>query len=134
MFYVNSATDLIKALDGNPNTGMCRCPAHQDTTPSLKVSQQNGTVLVHCFAGCSQERLISRLKEMGLWGKTISRTKPIAKSEYRSQEFDSYEKFRQARSILRFSNYDPVGSPAAYLKGRGIGSVPKSLKDRKSVV
>lgn len=122
---------IIKALDGNPNSGMCHCPAHDDTRPSLKVSEQNGKVLVHCFAGCPQEKVISRLKEMGLWNKTTSKTtsmtKPIAKSEYLKPEQEAYEKLRQALSILRAASYDPVGSPINYLKGRGIELIPPSL-------
>ena len=32
---------------------MARCPAHQDRTPSLSVSQaDDGRILMHCFAGC----------------------------------------------------------------------------------
>jgi putative DNA primase/helicase len=121
------AADLIAALGGNPHSGMCLCPAHEDATPSLKVSEQNGKVLVHCFAGCPQETVISRLKELGLWNKTASMAKPTAKSEYVNPEQEAYEKFRRALSILRAAGNDPVGSPAAYLKGRGIELIPPSL-------
>ena len=127
----SNAHSIIDALHGNPHNGMCLCPAHEDTTPSLKVSEQNGKVLVHCFAGCPQEKLISRLKEMGLWNKTTfkstSMAKPMAKSEYVNPEQAAYEKLRQALSILRTARYDPVGSPVDYLKGRGIELIPPSL-------
>lgn len=29
-----------------------RCPAHQDRGPSLSIRDEDGTVLLHCFAGC----------------------------------------------------------------------------------
>src|SRR4029079_15495998 len=35
--------------------GLCRCPAHADRTPSLKISDDSSKadgVDVHCFAGC----------------------------------------------------------------------------------
>jgi putative DNA primase/helicase len=125
---ISNAHSIINALHGNSHNGMCLCPAHEDTTPSLKVSEQNGKVLVHCFAGCPQERVISRLKELGLWNKTTLMTTPIAKSEYVNPEQAEYEKFRhEAFAILRAAGYDPVGSPADYLKGRGIELIPPSL-------
>ncbi len=31
---------------------MARCPAHEDRTPSLSVTERDGRVLVNCFAGC----------------------------------------------------------------------------------
>lgn len=37
---------------------MACCPAHDDSTPSLSVTAKaDGTVLAHCFAGCSQSDL-----------------------------------------------------------------------------
>ena len=39
-----------------------RCPAHDDTTPSLSVSEgANGGALVHCHAGCTAESIVSSL-------------------------------------------------------------------------
>jgi len=29
------------------------CPAHADKNPSLSVCEENGTLLLHCFAGCT---------------------------------------------------------------------------------
>ena len=38
------------------------CPAHEDRTPSLSVSETgNGKVLIHCFTGCEYESIISAL-------------------------------------------------------------------------
>lgn len=40
----------------------CRCPAHDDTNPSLSVMQTgDGTVLVHCFAGCETVEVCRKL-------------------------------------------------------------------------
>lgn len=47
---------------------VAKCPAHDDKTPSLSISDgDNGTVLVHCFAGCSQTAVIDALRLRGLW-------------------------------------------------------------------
>jgi phage/plasmid primase-like uncharacterized protein len=50
-----------------------RCPAHDDRTPSLSVSEAyDGKVLVRCHAGCDQDKVISRLRALGLWPENRS--------------------------------------------------------------
>lgn len=49
-----------------PN-GLVHCPSHADSTPSLSVTERDGKVLVHDFGGCLPDRVISALKEKGLW-------------------------------------------------------------------
>lgn len=47
---------------------MVHCPAHDDRNPSLSVrGGNNGKVLFHCFAGCSQESVLKSLRQLGLW-------------------------------------------------------------------
>ena len=43
------------------------CPAHDNRNPSLSVCDKNGKILVHCWAGCTQEEVIGALRGMGLW-------------------------------------------------------------------
>lgn len=44
------------------------CPAHDDEHPSLSVDTgHDGRVLVHCFAGCTQEAVIGALRVRRLW-------------------------------------------------------------------
>jgi putative DNA primase/helicase len=31
------------------------CPAHKDKNPSLSIGEENGKILLHCFAGCKLE-------------------------------------------------------------------------------
>ena len=38
-----------------------QCPAHNDPTPSLSVSQGRQRVLLHCFAGCKPEAIVFAL-------------------------------------------------------------------------
>lgn len=42
---------------------MARCPAHQDRSPSLSISEREGRLLVHCFGGCD---VLSVLQAVGL--------------------------------------------------------------------
>ncbi len=51
---------------GNPR-GHVHCPAHEDITPSLAVTNGGGKILVKCFGGCSQDRVIAALKTRDLW-------------------------------------------------------------------
>lgn len=59
-----SADALLLRLDGvkrtGPNRWIGRCPAHDDRSPSMAVRElDDGRVLVHCFAGCSVEEILS---------------------------------------------------------------------------
>jgi hypothetical protein len=39
-----------------------RCPAHDDTRPSLSISEGNdGRALIHCYAGCPTEKIVAAL-------------------------------------------------------------------------
>ena len=40
---------------------MCRCPAHDDRTPSLSVRAGDRRLLFHCFAGCETANVIRAL-------------------------------------------------------------------------
>ena len=66
-----NAAYIAAALDKPRQSGngwSCCCPAHNDSKPSLSVSDtDDGKILVHCHAGCSQEDVIETLKELGLW-------------------------------------------------------------------
>jgi hypothetical protein len=58
-----SADALISRLDRPRPTGrgswLCRCPAHEDKSPSMTVREcDDGRVLVHCFAGCGVSEIL----------------------------------------------------------------------------
>lgn len=62
--------DVLKALaeaDCNPRKVgrgyQALCPCHNDHHPSLSITEDAGKVLVHCHAGCSQERVWSWVLE-----------------------------------------------------------------------
>jgi hypothetical protein len=63
------AQALTVALGGrwHRDSGMARCPAHRDRTPSLAIKQVDGVCLVHCHAGCEQDAVIDALQAQGLW-------------------------------------------------------------------
>jgi putative DNA primase/helicase len=65
-----SAADLARHLGGKKSgsrSWSCRCPAHRDSNPSLSVTEaDDGKILVHCHAGCSQDAVIDALRNRGL--------------------------------------------------------------------
>lgn len=58
-----SIEDVLSHFQGWKHTGggqyMARCPAHQDKTPSLSITEKDGKVLLYCFGGCKTEDVIS---------------------------------------------------------------------------
>ena len=119
-----SATSIVKALGGS--NGMARCPAHDDNSPSLHVSEKNGRLLVKCHGGCSQEAVINALRAKGLWSEQTSRPRhgPVKQSaddeEFDDTDFENYKRSRAAFAILRAAAYENAGAPEEYLRGRGI--------------
>jgi hypothetical protein len=65
-----NAEEIACALGGARKTSAgwaCRCPAHDDRTPSLTLSHaEDGRLLWHCYAGCSQEDVREALETEGL--------------------------------------------------------------------
>lgn len=67
---------IARELGGARKSGadwMARCPAHEDHNPSLTLSERNGKLLVHCFAGCEQSAVIEALRVRGLWPEAEQR-------------------------------------------------------------
>lgn len=58
---------------------LCRCAAHSDKNPSLKIDDgENGKLLVKCFAGCSQNEVINGMKRVGAWPQQKNNQRQIA--------------------------------------------------------
>lgn len=58
--------DLVRALGGewHGTCAMCRCPAHDDQTPSLSIRQGDRAILVTCFAGCDRKAVMRELQRI----------------------------------------------------------------------
>jgi len=52
------------------------CPAHDDKSPSLSITQTQDAVLVYCWSGCSQSEVIAALRSMSLWPRKRNTTRP----------------------------------------------------------
>jgi hypothetical protein len=64
---MTKAQVILERLEMVRKTGsskwIARCPAHQDGTPSLSVTEVGERVLIHCHAGCGA---LSILESIGL--------------------------------------------------------------------
>ena len=72
--------DEIKARLQNVHGGSARCPAHEDKSNSLSVTEgKNGRVLLKCHAGCTTEKICGAL------GITVADlfSEPLKKEEKR---------------------------------------------------
>src|SRR5215212_4182361 len=54
--------DRLNVASRNGEKAMCFCPAHDDRdNPSLNLKAENGRLLLHCFAGCQPEDVVSEI-------------------------------------------------------------------------
>src|SRR5919107_947235 len=54
--------DRLTVVSRNGEKAMCFCPAHNDrSSPSLSLRAENGKLLLHCFAGCHLEDILSKI-------------------------------------------------------------------------
>lgn len=52
---------LDKAKETSPGQYMACCPAHNDKTPSLAVSEKDGNIVLHCHCGCKSEDVVTAM-------------------------------------------------------------------------
>lgn len=63
----DEADDIVRKLGGkwHSDYAMCRCPAHNDGRPSLRVRVGDKAVLLRCFAGCTSDEILAALRRGG---------------------------------------------------------------------
>lgn len=120
------ARDIVANLGGtwSRGRGMCRCPAHEDRTPSLSVTLGSRAILFHCFAGCSNEAVLTALGRRGVvMGALFDGGGAPPRSTSRDNTAsDNIQRLWREAACLR-------DSPAAqYLAQRGIALVSPDLR------
>lgn len=75
---------LDKVRSSGRNRWMARCPAHEDRSPSLAITEtSDGVVLLKCFAGCTAHQIVNAigLEMRDLFpGSTPARSGPSRKA------------------------------------------------------
>ena len=120
------ARRIVEALGGtwSRSRGMCCCPAHADRTPSLSITLGKRAILVHCFAGCTNDAVMQGLAKVGVRISDLFDGKGEAITPTPREEIADRNSLRLWRdaSILE-------GSPAArYLAGRALTTSSPDLR------
>jgi putative DNA primase/helicase len=112
------AETIARALNGrhSGNGWICRCPAHDDHDPSLRITERDGKVLIKCWSGCKQDEVVDELKRRNLWNGKATWGRPKKKSPVAESDKprDPMKPWRNAGPFVRGSAID------IYLKHRGI--------------
>jgi putative DNA primase/helicase len=116
------ARTIVEGLGGvwRGTGGECRCPAHDDRSPSLSVRLGEKTILFHCFAGCGTPDVIMALRRLRLHdraGVVMPQMRP--------------RRDMTALALRLWRTSQPIaGTPAEeYLKARGLsGPFPPALR------
>lgn len=107
---------LVRSLGGiwSGAGGMCRCPAHDDRTPSLSVRVGHSALLFKCFAGCSTGDVLRAVRRLYPAG--------VAPSPVSTRGTEPHRAATGERARLLWSRSVPIPGTAAerYLLGRGL--------------
>jgi len=122
-----SAAQIAAALAGKRygDSYVARCPAHDDRTPSLSISQTtDGMVLVRCHAGCDQSNVIEALLSLGLWaekGSSHAARRPFSFSpKIPKPDEPDIKRTDAALAIWRSAQLSGGTLVDTYLKARGL--------------
>lgn len=115
---------IVKALDGTWHglTAMCRCPCHDDRTPSLSLRQGDRAILVKCFAGCDHKAILRELRQIplqrrsepfqfrpsrpGNWSRIWSEARPL--DDTVGERYLVSRRIQGSQSELRFHPSCPI--------------------------
>jgi putative DNA primase/helicase len=115
---------LVERLGGRwgPSGGMCRCPAHDDRTPSLSVRPGRTRLLLHCFAGCDASAILRALEAEHFLEPSADGAEYAASGRGDcARNSAALRLWGEARSI--------AGTPAAaYLVSRGLSATSAELR------
>jgi len=80
---------ILQRLSGVRRRGggwIARCPAHEDRNPSLSIHEVDGTILLHCFAGCRFKEVVAAmgLTERDFFADNAERV-PVACYDYANE-------------------------------------------------
>ena len=120
------ARKIVEQLGGtwSRSKGMCCCPAHADRTPSLSITLGKRAILVHCFAGCSNEAVMQAMAKLGVRLADLfdGPSGPIAaQPRVDGTERNAFRLWLEASAL--------AGTPAErYLAGRGIAVSSPDLR------
>lgn len=122
------ARTIVEKLGGvwRGTRGECRCPAHDDSSPSLSVRLGDTAILFHCFAGCTVTEVMKALQRLRLHDRSVV-AMPAAKAR----------RDMGALAVRLWNSSVPIAGTLAesYLRARGLsGPFPKALRFNPSTI
>jgi hypothetical protein len=129
--------DKLNVASRNGEKAMSYCPAHDDHhNPSLSLRAENGRLLLHCFAGCRPEDIVSkvglRMQELFAEGGGGSSIPPNTPARLHAQGENPHSNGQNERASVdarsehgcTLEGYSEVKKlPIDFLKGLGLGDV-----------
>ena len=132
------AAEIATALGAARRYGAwwsCRCPAHDDRSPSLSISDGDKALIVRCWAGCDPRDVLAELRRRGLLpdrertpsyragANQTSTRQPHARQQQLAQ--DDRPKRAAMAKIIWDGAAEATGTPVVtYLAQRGIDVPP----------
>src|SRR3546814_5310639 len=97
------AKQIVESLGGHwsGSRGECRCPAHDDHSPSLSVRLGTKAILFKCFAGCTSTDVLKALDRQGLHDREPVH---VERSEEHTSELQSLMSISYAVFCLKQQN------------------------------
>ena len=92
---ISEILPLLKNVANHNGQYQAQCPAHDDKTASLSLTEKNGKVLFHCHAGCSFQAVTDAL---GI-KKPDGKTKPVISKIYDYRNSDGSLNFQVCRYV-----------------------------------
>lgn len=86
----------------NKNNYMAKCPCHNDKNASLSISEENGKILLHCFAGCDTQTIINSI---GLTMKDLFIEENKIKNDILEKEY--YYTDENENNLYKCMRYNP---------------------------
>lgn len=129
-----TAEIIAKGLGGRKagSSWMARCPTHHDRRPSLSIRvADDGKVLVHCHAGCDQDRVIAALRSRGLWAESGRRLSKCSAARAAGSQPDRDDAIRTKAALAIWKATMPTDGTQVekYLASRGLHiSPPTTLR------
>ncbi|MFN7323051.1 MAG: CHC2 zinc finger domain-containing protein [bacterium] len=115
----------LKKVRGNNGRYTACCPAHQDRSPSLAITEkEDGTILMHCFGGCSVQQIADALA-IDLTQLFPSQRDPVSGSAPRRRRFFASDLLR----LISFETQIVALCAAQMAKG-----TPLSPEDRSRLL
>ena len=116
------ARNIVEKLGGvwHGTRGECRCPAHDDASPSLSVRLGDTAILFHCFAGCTTIDVMKALQRKRLHDRSAV-----------AMQADKPKRDMGVLALRLWKASTPIAGTLAedYLRGRGLSSpFPKALR------